>query len=99
MYRVVLHPSAEKELEQATFYYESCSEGLGDDFLEGYIHCLSFIEKSPLRWRKIHRENRKRNFDRFPYTIIYSSANSVITVIAVMHLHRRPFYWKTRYNK
>ena len=59
----------------------------------------SIIEKSPLRWRKIHRENRKRNFDRFPYAIIYSAANSVITVIAVMHLHRRPFYWKARYNK
>ncbi len=47
MYRVVLHPSAEKELEYATFFYENCSEGLGDDFLEGYIHCLSLIESTP----------------------------------------------------
>jgi hypothetical protein len=50
----------------------------------------------PKRWRKIRGENRKLNFQYFPYAIVYSVSTDAIYVKAVMHLHRRPLYWKRR---
>ncbi|HAK44654.1 MAG TPA: hypothetical protein DCO79_01865 [Spirochaeta sp.] len=32
----------------------------------------------------------------FPYGIIYSYSTEEIIIIAVMHLHRKPDYWKSR---
>jgi len=50
----------------------------------------------PERWRRIRGHNRKLNFDRFPYAIVYSANNDILYIKAVMHLHRRPFYWQHR---
>ena len=41
-------------------------------------------------------DNRKLNFHRFPYAIVYSVRPDALYIKAVMHLHRRPFYWKGR---
>ncbi len=41
-------------------------------------------------------ENRKLNFHRFPYAIVYSVRADALYIKAVMHLHRRPFYWSHR---
>ena len=50
----------------------------------------------PERWRKIQGDNCKLNFHRFPYAIVYSLHGDTLFIKAVMHLHRRPFYWKAR---
>ena len=50
----------------------------------------------PKRWLTLRGENRKLNFHRFPYAIVYSLRADTIYIKAVMHLHRRPFYWKNR---
>jgi hypothetical protein len=34
--------------------------------------------------------------NRFPYAIIFQHCFSLIRIIAVTNLHRRPFYWKDR---
>jgi len=70
--------------------------GLGSDFLDEYHTTLHRILNTPERWRKIRGDNRKLNFHRFPYAIVYSVSANVLYVKAVMHLHRRPFYWKSR---
>ena len=72
------------------------TSGLGDDFLDDFEFTLRRIVTGPERWRRIRGENRKLNFDRFPYAIIDSVRDEVISIKAVMHLHRRPFYWRER---
>ena len=93
---VVSHPEADAELEAAAFWYEERQAGLGDAFLEQFESTLRRILAEPERWRKIRGENRKLNFRRFPYAIVYSLGSDTIYIKAVMHLHRRPFYWKNR---
>jgi len=93
---VVSHPEADLELEAAALWYEDRQPGLGDDFLNEFEHTLRRVVAQPERWRKVRGENRKLNFNRFPYAIIYSTQAGVIYIKAVMHLHRRPFYWQTR---
>jgi hypothetical protein len=96
--RVVRHPEVSLELEAAALWYEERQPGLGGDFLDEYQATLRRIVQAPERWRKIRGENRKLNFRRFPYAIVYSVEleAGVLYLKAVMHLHRRPFYWKHR---
>lgn len=96
MLRVVLHPAAEKELESAAFYYEVCCEGLGDAFLNDYESTLALIVSDPEQLSRYFKDNRKKNLKRFPFGIVYSQDGDVLYVKAIMHLHRRPHYWKFR---
>ena len=93
---VVSHPEADQELEAAAIWYEERQPGLGTDFLNDFESTLHRIVAAPERWRLFHRTNRKLNFDCFPYAIVYDLRGDIIYVKAVMHLHRRPFYWRSR---
>ena len=92
MLRVVSHPEADEELEAAALWYEQRQPGLGDDFeitLRRVLH-------DPERPRFIQGENRKLNFNRFPYAVVYELQKDALYLKAVMHLHQRPFYWRQR---
>ena len=94
--RVVRHPEVPEELEAAALWYEDRQPGLGGDFLDEYRVALHRILAAPGRPRKILGHNRKLNLNRFPYAIIYSVESDALYIKAVMHLHRRPFYWLHR---
>lgn len=94
--RVVSHPEADEELEAAALWYQEQQSGLGDDFLDEFEYTLRRIVAEPERWRKIDYGSRKLNFRRFPYSIVYSLRQDTVYIKAVMHLHRRPYYWKSR---
>jgi len=93
---VASHPEADEELAAAALWYEDQQSGLGGDFLDEFEHTLRRIVANPERWRKIRGDNRQLNFHRFPYAIVYHVRADILYVKAVMHLHRRPFYWKHR---
>jgi hypothetical protein len=93
---VVSHPEADQELEAGAMWYEERQPGLGDAFLDEFEHTLHRIISKPERWRKMRGNNRKLNFHRFPYAIVYSVRPDALYIKAVMHLHRRPFYWQHR---
>jgi toxin ParE1/3/4 len=94
--RVVSHPEADEELEAAALWYEERQPGLGGAFLDEFERTLHRILVEPERWRKIRGDNRKLNFHRFPYAIVYSVRADALYIKAVMHLHRSPFYWLQR---
>jgi toxin ParE2 len=94
--RVVRHPEVPQELEAAALWYEDRQPGLGQDVLEEYRATINRILVAPERWRKIQGDNRKVNFHRFPYAIVYSVEANALYIKVVMHLHRRPFYWMHR---
>ena len=45
--RVVSHPKADRELEEAALYYERCATGLGHDFLDDFTKTISRIIEHP----------------------------------------------------
>jgi hypothetical protein len=96
MLRVVSHPEADEELEAAARWYEARQPGLGDDFLDDFELALRRVTHDPQRPRFIQGLNRKLNLYRFPYAIVYELQQDVLFVKAVMHLHRRPYYWRHR---
>jgi hypothetical protein len=96
MLRVVSHPETDEELAAAALWYEQRQPGLGDDFLDDFELALSRILKDPQRPRLIQGENRKLNFNHFPCAVVYELKADTLFLKAVMHLHRRPFYWRER---
>jgi hypothetical protein len=93
---IVRHPEADEELDAAAVRYEELQQGLGDQFLDDFERTLAKVVSDPERWRKIRANNRKTNFRRFPYAIVYSFQAQTVYVKAVMHLRRRPNYWVKR---
>jgi plasmid stabilization system protein ParE len=94
--RYSFHPEAEAEFVQATEYYEECEAGLGYDFA---VEVYSAIERTmayPKAWPIIEEDIRRSLVRRFPYGILYAEEDEELFIVAVMHLHRDPDYWKHR---
>jgi plasmid stabilization system protein ParE len=90
------HPEAEAEFIRAIEYYEEKEVGLGHDFA---VEVYSTIERSvafPEAWPVIEQDIRRSLVRRFPYGILYLEQEKEIYILAVMHLHRDPEYWKHR---
>lgn len=92
----VFHPEAERELQNAAEFYESRSEGLGVRFLDDVREGLASIGEAPDRWPKLSGEIRRYLIRPFPFSILYRELPKHVLVLAVMHLHREPGYWKSR---
>ena len=90
------HPEAEEEFVQGAAYYEGCEPGLGLDFSrEVYATIQNALDYSAL-WPKLDTEVHRCLVHRFPYGVMYSIEPNGIFILAVMHLHRNPDYWKHR---
>lgn len=90
------HPEAEAEFLNAIDYYENRATGLGYDFATEVRSAIETIISFPNAWPLLEDDIRRCQIRRFPYGIIYSRNGDLIFVLAVMHLHRDPDYWKER---
>ena len=94
-----LSPWAADEVDKAAAYYDGQRQGLGDDFLSEYAKTVKRIVDSPDACAFISKPARLCAFERFKYGIVYFVRDDLIHIVAVMHLHRRPGYWKSRLKK
>lgn len=90
------HPEAEIEFREAIEYYESREEGLGFDFAHEVYSAIGRAAEHPRAWPMLDGDIRRCQTRRFPYGVLYSQEKNSIYVLAVMHLHRQPDYWKHR---
>lgn len=96
MANLIYTPEAKVEIKKAAEYYEGCKQGPGQAFLIEVESTIQRLSQHPLTWRKISRQFRRCLLKKFPYGIIYSVDEDEIFVAAVMHLKRKPEYWKKR---
>lgn len=94
--KYLLHPEAEAEFVQAIEYYEDCEEGLGYDFAVEVYSAIERTASYPKAWPIIEQDIRRSLIRRFPFGIVYAEEQEEILILAVMHLHRDPDYWKDR---
>ena len=90
------HPEAEEEFLNAIDYYEEHKFGLGSEFAIEVHSTIENIISFPTAWPLLEYDIRRCLTRRFPYGIIYSIEKDLIFILAVMHLHREPEYWKSR---
>lgn len=94
--RLRFHPDVYQELRDAYQWYESKSEGLGEDLMRELERTYPLIQTMPKAWPQVAPGVRRCLLKRFPYGILYREVEQGLVVVAVMHLSRRPGYWRTR---
>jgi toxin ParE1/3/4 len=94
--RIELHPEARLEFLDAVAHYKSIQPALGERFLEGVNASLESIRENPQLWTEIEQDVRRKLTRVFPYAILYTIEPDKILVVAVMHCHKEPGYWRSR---
>ena len=94
--RFEFHPEAEADFLEAIGYYEDCEVGLGEDFSLEIHLAVQNILSYPTTWPILEDDVRRYLTNRFPYAVLYSVEPDRIYILAIMHLHRHPDYWKHR---
>ena len=87
---------AEVEFEEAARYYNCWQKGLGNRFVKEVRKAISRITDFPEAWPSVSLGARRCLVNRFPYGIIYQIRDDKILILAVMHLSRKPDYWRNR---
>ena len=93
---VEFHPEAQNEFASAARFYEDQRRGLGLDFTLTIQRMYERLPGSPAAGAPFGRRFRRVLVPKFPYGLLYRVEADRIYIIAVMHLHRRPGYWRSR---
>ena len=96
MMLVRFHAEAEIEMAEATAYYETHQANLGRRFLTSVQDAINRIQINPLLFPMVEFDVRRCKTKIFPFDILFQIHSGELVVVAVMHLHREPEYWKSR---
>ena len=87
---------AQIELEEDVQYFNEQRAGLGFEFAKEVADTITRILRYPEAWAKLSRRTRRCRTKRFPYGVIYQIRGDKILIVAIMHLRRKPLYWRDR---
>lgn len=93
---VRIRPEAEIDILEAATWYENEQTGLATRFLGSVRETLQRIDLAPRGYGIVLKDVRRALVDRFPFGVFFFIEGDTATVIAVMHLHRRPASWSER---
>jgi len=88
--------AARDEFLNSIDYYELQQPGLGFTFAEQVNDTIVRILEFPEGWTPLDNAFHRCLVKQFPYALIYTVADQVVIVVAVMNLHRKPGYWRNR---
>lgn len=96
-----IHEEALAEIDATIAWYDEQRAGLGLEFLAELRRTLGELRAVP--GASAHDRSgtadgvvRRRRMRAFPYAVIFSEVDDAYVVLAVMHLRRRPGYWRSR---
>jgi hypothetical protein len=92
----VFHPDALAEYASAVGAYEETQPGLGARFVDHTEATIAAVCSSPDRWPVLEQDIRRRLTRIFPFAILYTVEEDFVLIVAVMHCHRKPGYWRRR---
>jgi len=91
------HEEARQEGIEAALWYDERSGELRHRFLKKWKEAENRMVAGPEINRDFGGGLRRCRFEVFPYALIYRvTPCGMLEVVAVMHTHRRPGYWRGR---
>jgi plasmid stabilization system protein ParE len=90
------HPDALAEYEEATRHYAACRTNLEFRFISEVERAIQRILDAPDRWSVLEEDIRRCLTHVFPYALLYTVESDYVLIVAVMHSHREPGYWRAR---
>jgi hypothetical protein len=94
--RITFLSVADVELAEAAQYYEKEQHDLGRQFLDAVREASDAIQRQQETWPYYAKPIRACRVQPYPYRLLYRVLVDRIQIVAVMHLSRRPDYWKDR---
>jgi toxin ParE1/3/4 len=94
---VEYHQGATADVKSAVAWYRERRPKAALDLIEELDRAVHTIRDAPERWPTGKNNTRRFLLWRFPFAIIYSEQESVVTIWAVAHGSRRPEYWARRF--
>lgn len=94
--RVEYHEGAIADVKRATAWYQKGSPKAALGFIEELHRGVDTIRQAPERWPIGKNNTRRFLLWRFPFAVIYSEKESIVTVWATAYCSRRPEYWAPR---
>lgn len=92
----VFHPEARLEYREAAAFYEERRLGLGAAFTVEVEATIQGILQRPERFRILEQDVHTSRTHTYPYAILYTIEERFVLIVAVMHLRRKPGYWRDR---
>jgi hypothetical protein len=92
----IFHPEADEEYVQAVQYYADIALELGWRFHDEMERLIQEACAGPERFWKFSPPARRHLSGDFPYAIVFMEKPEHIWIVAVMHMKRRPGYWRGR---
>jgi toxin ParE1/3/4 len=94
--KLVFHPAARVETAEAAFFYNSQQSELGKRFVCVVEEAAKRVRVDPLLYPLVDADVRRCLVGTFPFSILFRLQKNKIIIVAVMHMHRKPGYWKHR---
>ena len=90
------HPEALTEYLGAVDHYAGIDPHLAEAFIDEVEAAVSRILAHPEAWSALEGGVRRCLLKRFPFGVYYGVEGETVVVYAVMHMSRRPDYWRGR---
>jgi plasmid stabilization system protein ParE len=94
--RTFVRPEAQTDIRDAARWYENREMGLGLRFLRETRTSLEHITNNPVRFPIVGEDVRRALLHKFPYSVYFVNEPDSVAIIAVLHQHRQPKFWKSR---
>ena len=96
-WKLRIEERAEAEARSAFLWYARRSARAAERFQAAVEECIDAIAEAPTSSPELEPGVRRRLvLQRFPYGVLYRVTEDEVQIVAVMHLHRRPGYWRRR---
>ncbi len=96
--KIQYHSEAVEELKEAINYYKKIDKNIVIRFLKKFNLALEKVKMFPKAWPVVSNNDIRRCLlNKFPFGIIYFTENDIIYILAIMHLSKKPNYWKERF--
>ena len=90
------HPEADAEFAEAVHYYAEIAPELGARFYREMERLIRDVCAHPDRFREFDPAARRHFSAQFPYAVIYLEKPDHVWIVAIMHMKRKPGYWRDR---
>jgi len=91
-----LHPAAEREAVEAARWIKEDDPYQAALFVEALENAILRARSQHELYRCFDGVFRKVQVGKFSYALVFRVKGGEIQILAVMHLHREPGYWKER---
>ncbi len=84
------------DVAEAFSWYQDQRPGLGFEFKDDLAATIGVLSRMPETGPVVYRGLHRVLLRHFPYALYYDMGADVLSVRAVVHMHRDPSHWRRR---